>query len=177
MHTLKMKTALWTSLYLKHAGAWSVYLHMENKWKNKWGSEWINEEGHSQCIHLSYGTLLWIQMEHMRKGHCFAPDCSVHLTYGGCVSVWLLHLTHALANSSYLNQNYNWSSVSAISTAVDSTNFRSKTFESKNYIAADMYYVVRPVMVVSVANVYRLFFSSLFPQQYSIKIYIPFTLY
>lgn len=91
--------------------------------------------------------------------------------------MWHLHLTHAVANSSYLNQNYNWSSVSTIPIAMDSTNFRSKTFESKNYVVADMYYVVRSVMAVSVANMYRLFFSSLLPEQYSIKIYIPFTLY
>lgn len=54
------------------------------------------------------------------------------------------------------------------STAVDST---------KGYVAADIRYVVRPMMVASVLNTDRLIPLSLFPKQYSlIIIYIPFTL-
>ena len=41
---------------------------------------------------------------------------------------------------------------------MDSTNHRWKIFEKKGYIfVADMYYVVRPVIVVSVLNMYRHF--------------------
>lgn len=90
----------------------------------------MNEEGYLRCIHLSGRTLLWAQREHMRKGYCFAPDCLVHWTYGAFL-VQLLYLISVVANSSDLNQNYNWPSASVGSTSMDLTNRRWKTHESK----------------------------------------------
>lgn len=48
---------------------------------------------------------------------------------------------------------------------MDSTNHRPKILEKKYYIVADIYYVVKPTMVMSVVNAYRLFFLALFPKQ------------
>lgn len=47
----------------------------------------------------------------------------------------------------------------------------------KSYIIADVYYVVRPKVVVSVLNMHQHFVWSLFLEQYSTTIYIAFTLY
>lgn len=51
-------------------------------------------------------------------------------------------------------------------------------FWGKKYVVVDMYYVVRPVMTVSIVNVYRLLLLSLFTKQFCITTsYIAFTLF
>lgn len=48
---------------------------------------------------------------------------------------------------------------------MDSTNHKSNIFKKKSYIVGDVYYAVKPIMTVSVLNIYR--FSSLFPKRYN----------
>lgn len=50
-------------------------------------------------------------------------------------------------------------------------------YSPKCNFVADVYYVVRATMAVSVLNMYRLFPLSLLPKQYSVTIYVVFTLY
>lgn len=122
---------IWSTRMGPGLGLVQLYLHMEKSMKeHEGGREWMNEEGYLRCIHLSGRTLLWAQREHMRKGYCFAPDCLVHWTYGAFL-VQLLYLISVVANSSDLNQNYNWPSASVGSTSMDLTNRRWKTHESK----------------------------------------------
>lgn len=78
---------------------------------------------------------------------------------------------------------YSWPTISMGSTFTDSTNWELKIFEENAmvllmYVVRPLiYYVVKPIMVASVFNMYRPFSVSLFPKQYSIKpIYIAFTL-
>lgn len=55
--------------------------------------------------------------------------------------------------------------VSVSSASVDSTNLNQPWIENiwkeTSYIVADMYYIVKPTMVASVLNMYRLFYHSL----------------
>lgn len=49
-------------------------------------------------------------------------------------------------------------------TSVDSTNGRLKIFKEKCSVVADVYYVLRPTVVVAVLNTYRLFLLVFIPQ-------------
>lgn len=66
--------------------------------------------------------------------------------------------------------NYSWPSISVGSTSTDSTIYEQKILTTKNYVVADMHYVVKLTMVLPVLNIFRLFFLSLFPKQYDIGI-------
>lgn len=57
-----------------------------------------------------------------------------------------------------------WASISVGCTSVDSTNGRLKIFEEKCSVIADVYYVLRPMVVVAVLNMYRLCLLVFIPQ-------------
>lgn len=67
------------------------------------------------------------------------------------------------------------SSVSTGSTSEDSTKHEWKVFGGKSYIVVDVYYVVRPMTIVSVLNMYVLF-SCHYAQHIITTTYITFTL-
>lgn len=55
------------------------------------------------------------------------------------------------------DREYSWPSFLACFTSVDSTNCKSKVFGKKHYAVAGMYFVVRPIVVETVLNIYRYF--------------------
>lgn len=59
---------------------------------------------------------------------------------------------------------HSWPSVSVGFATVDSTNGRLKILEEKCYVVADDYYIFRPLVVVCVLNMYRLFLLVIIPQ-------------
>lgn len=57
-----------------------------------------------------------------------------------------------------IKQKYSWPSGSMDSTSADAINHEIKTIlkkkKKKSYVVVDMYYVVRPMMVLSILNMY-----------------------